>query len=197
MSVTPWVPWLGCPVCRYDRSEVLHSWSVTIHRLYLTYRNVKTRAEHVRSPGRVHEDEGKVSSNQPVYSDNCRVVCVRAPPESPELAPMVRRLPAATHALRRRWTRPKSHAGTPTWTSRRSPPPTPSTCTPCVPLREQGRGRQRSLDSAQGGGPSGRRGGSARCPWISPDRQIYPCPTPTPTVRAAGRGVPQLSRLRP
>ena len=27
--------------------------------------------------------------------------------------------------------------------------------------------------------------------------QIYLCPTPTPTVRAAGRGVPQLSRRRP
>ena len=49
-----------------DRSEVLHSWSVTIHRLYLTYRNVKTRAEHVRSPGTVHTDEGKVWRNQPV-----------------------------------------------------------------------------------------------------------------------------------
>ena len=36
-----------------------------------------------------------------------------------------------------------------------------------APLREQGRGRQRRLDSAQGGGPSGQRGGSARCPWIS------------------------------
>ena len=66
-----------------------------------------------------------------------------------------------------------------------------------APLREQGRGWQRSLDSAQAGGPSGRRGGSARCPWISPDLHIYLCPTLTPTARAAGRGVPQLSRLRP
>ena len=41
-----------------------------------------------------------------------------------------------------------------------------------------------------------RRGGSACCPWISPDLQIYLCPTLTPTVRAAGRGAPQLSRLR-
>ena len=57
-----------------------------------------------------------------------------------------------------------------------------------VPLREQGRGRQRRLDSVQGGGPSVRRGVSACRPWISPDPQIYPCPTPTPTVRAAGRG---------